>query len=173
MKRLSRIWPDVIRFENLHSAYRKARKGKQSKPGVAEFTLNLESELLSLQQDLIDFSYQPGTYRLFTIYERKKRQIAAAPFRDRVVHHALMNVIEPAIDRRFIFDSYACRQGKGVHAAVNRYQLWSKKYPYVLKMDIQQYFPSIDHLILKEKLRHYLKDKFVLDLFDRIIDTAP
>jgi retron-type reverse transcriptase len=173
MKRLGRIWPDVTCFENLLSAYRKARKGKQSKPAVAEFTLNLESELLSLQQDLIDFSYQPGPYRLFTIYERKKRQIAAAPFRDRVVHHALMNIVEPVIDRRFIFDSYACRQGKGVHAAVNRYQEWSKKYPYVLKMDIQQYFPSIDHLILKEKLRHYLKDKFVLDLFDRIIDTTP
>ena len=173
MKRLGRIWPDVTCFENLLSAYRKARKGKQSKPAVAEFTLNLESELLSLQQDLIGSSYQPGPYRLFTIYERKKRQIAAAPFRDRVVHHALMNIVEPVIDRRFIFDSYACRQGKGVHAAVNRYQEWSQKYPYVLKMDIQQYFPSIDHSILKEKLRHYLKDKFVLDLFDRIIDTTP
>ena len=88
MKRIGRIWPEVISFENLLSAYRKARKGKQSKPAVAEFTLNLESELLSLQQDLIDFSYQPGPYRLFTIYERKKRQIAAAPFRDRAMNHA-------------------------------------------------------------------------------------
>jgi RNA-directed DNA polymerase len=107
------------------------------------------------------------------IYERKKRQIAAAPFRDRVVHHAVMNVIEPPIDRRFIFDSYACRRGKGVHAAVNRYQLWSKHYPYVLKMDIEQYFPSIDHDVLKMKLRHYLKDRFILALLDTIIDTAP
>lgn len=173
MKRLGRIWPEVISFENLLSAYRKARKGKQSKSSIAEFTLNLESELLSLQQDLIDFSYQPGPYRLFTLFERKKRQIAAAPFRDRVVQHALMNIIEPSIDRRFIFDSYACRQGKGVHAAVNRYQQWSKQYPYVLKMDIERYFPSIDHTILKGKLRHYLKDRYVLDLLDRIIDTAP
>ena len=173
MNRLGRIWPAVISFENLLIAYRKARKGKQSVSAVAEFTLNLESELLSLQQELTDFSYQPGRYRLFTIYERKKRQIAAAPFRDRVVHHALMNIIEPSIDRRFIFDSYACRQGKGVHAAVNRYQQWSKHYPYVLKMDIQQYFPSIDHQILKAKLRHYLKDRYVLILLDRIIDTAP
>ena len=173
MKRLGRIWPDVTSFENLLKAYHKARKGKQSVPAVAEFTLNLETELLSLQQELIEFSYQPGAYRLFTIYERKKRQIAAAPFRDRVVHHALMNIIEPAIDRRFIFDSYACRQGKGVHAAVNRYQGWSQHYPYVLKMDIERYFPSIDHAILKEKLRHYLKDRFVLNLLDKIIDTAP
>jgi RNA-directed DNA polymerase len=173
MKRLGRIWSAVTSFENLLMAYRKARKGKQSKPDIAEFSLNLESELLSLQQDLSDLSYQPGPYRLFTIYERKKRQIAAASFRDRVVHHALLNIIEPAIDRRFIFDSYACRSGKGVHAAVNRYQLWSKQYPYVLKMDIQQYFPSIDHMILKEKLRHYIKDRYVLELLDRIIDTTP
>ena len=84
-----------------------------------------------------------------------------------------MNIIEPTIDRRFIFDSYACRKDKGVHAAVNRYQQWSKEYPYVLKMDIEQYFPSIDHTILKAKLRHYLKDKYVLDLINRIIDTTP
>ena len=97
MKRLGRIWPEVISFENLLSAYTKARKGKQSVPSVAEFTLNLEAELLRLQQGLTDFTYQPGEYRLFTIYERKKRQIAAAPFRDRVVHHAIMNVIEPRL----------------------------------------------------------------------------
>jgi len=173
VKRLGRIWPDLIRFENLLSAYFKARKGKQSVPSVAEFSLNLEGELLSLQQELTDYTYQPGHYRLFTIYERKKRQIAAAPFRDRVVHHAIMNIIEPTIDQRFIFDSYACRHAKGVHAAVNRYQHWSKHYPYVLKMDIEQYFPSIDHDVLKGKLRHYVKDRYVLALLDKIIDTSP
>ena len=89
------------------------------------------------------------------------------------MHRAIINIIEAQIDRRFIFDSYACRQGKGVHAAVNRYQQWSKHYPYVLKMDIEQYFPSIDHQLLKAKLRHYLKDNYVLALLDRIIDTAP
>ncbi len=108
MKRLGRLWPEVVSFDNLLGAYLKARKGKQSVPSVAEFTLNLETELLSLQQELTNFTYRPGSYRLFTIYERKKRQIAAAPFRDRVVHHAIMNIIEPPIDRRFIFDSYAC-----------------------------------------------------------------
>lgn len=153
MKRLGRSWSEVTSFTNLLSAYRKARKGKQSVRPMAEFTLNLETELLGLQQELTDFTYRPGRYRLFTVYERKKRQIAAAPFRDRVVHHALMNIIEPSIEQRFIFDSYACRKGKGVHAAVNRYQQWSQKYPYVLKMDIEQYFPSVDRDILKRKLR--------------------
>lgn len=80
MNRLGRIWPEMIRFENLLSAYRKARRGKQSAPGVAQFSLNLEGELLSLQRELADQSYRPGRYRLFTIYERKQRQIAAAPF---------------------------------------------------------------------------------------------
>lgn len=173
MKRLGRIWSELICFDNLLSAYHKAQRGKQSARSVAEFSLNLESELLSLQEELTDRTYRPGRYRLFTIYERKKRQIAAAPFRDRVVHHAIMNIIEPPIDRRFIFDSYACRQGKGVHAAVNRYQQWSKHYPYVLKMDIEQYFPSIDHDVMKAKLRYYLKDRYTLALLDKIIDTVP
>ena len=173
MKRLGRIWPQVISFDNLLRAYFKARKGKQAASSVADFTLNLEKELLSLQQELTSFSYRPGPSRLFTIYERKKRQIAAAPFRDRVVHHAIINIIEPPIDRRFVYDSYACRKHKGVHAAVNRYQQWSRLYPYVLKMDIEQYFPSVDHDTLKAKLRGYLKDQYVLALLDTIIDAAP
>lgn len=173
MKRLGRVWNEVVSFDNLFNAYRKARAGKQSSAAVAEFAFNLESELLSLQEELTTLTYAPGRYRLFTIYERKKRQIAAAPFRDRVVHHAIMNVIEPPIDRRFVFDSYACRRDKGVHAAVNRYQQWSRQYPYVLKMDIEQYFAPIDHSLLKMKLRACLKDKNVLAVLDAIIDTAP
>lgn len=118
-------------------------------------------------------TYWPGAYRLFQIYERKPRTIAAAPFRDRVVHHAVMNRIEPPLDRTFIHDSYVCRRGKGVHAAVDRYQVWSRRNAYALKMDVAKYFPSIDHEILKEKLRRRIKDARVLALLDRIIDTSP
>ncbi len=173
MKRLDGIWTTLTSFENLLRAYRKARRGKRSKPGVAEFGLNCEHELLALQRSLLEGTYQPGDYRLFTIYERKPRVIAAAPFRDRVVHHAVMQVIEPHLDRTFISDSYACRHGKGVHAAVDRYQAWAQTYRYVLKMDIQQYFPSIAHDLLKEKLRRRVKDAAVLDLLDRIIESSP
>jgi len=173
MKRLNHLWESLISFENLYLAYKKARYGKSRKPAVAKFTLALESELFDLQQELIKGYYQPGKYRLFTIYERKPRTIAAAPFRDRVVHHALMNIIEPAIDKQFIYDSYACREFKGVHRAVNRYQNWAKRYRYAMKMDIQQYFPSIDHILLKEKVRRRIKDVKVLNLIDKIIDTAP
>lgn len=173
MKRLGDLWSRFVSFENLLAAYRKARLGKGRRPGVAEFSLHLESELLQLQRELLDGTYRPGEYRLFTIYDRKPRVIAAAPFRDRVVHHAVMKGIEPSLDRTFIADSYACRRGKGVHAAVDRYQTWAQTYRYALKMDVRHYFPSIDHDLLKEKLRRRLKDHGVLDLLDRIIDGSP
>ena len=84
-----------------------------------------------------------------------------------------MNVIEPPLDRTFIFDSYACRKGKGTHAAIDRYQAWARRYAYALKLDVAQYFPSIDHDILKAKLRRRIKDRQVLALLDLIIGTSP
>ena len=173
MKRIGGLWPHIVTFENLLLAYRKASQGKRASSGVANFGLRLENEIFALQRELTAGTYQPGAYRLFTIYERKQRLIAAAPFRDRIVHHALTNVIEPPLDRRFIFDSYACRQAKGVHRAVDRYQGWARRYRYALKMDVRQYFPSIDHARLKLKLRHHIKDQRVVDLLDQIIDTSP
>lgn len=173
MKRLGGIWDAVVGFDNLYLAYRKARRGKGASPEIGRFALNLERELLVLQRELLTDDYRPGPYRLFTIYERKPRQIAAAPFRDRVVHHAVMNVIEPPLDRTFIYDSYACRKDKGVHKAVDRYQAWARRHAYALKMDVQRYFPSIDRDLLKEKLRRRIKDRRVLRLLDTIIDTSP
>lgn len=173
MKRIGKLWPQLVSFDNLLLAYRKARLGKRSRPAVAEYSLNLERELLTLQAELESSDYRPGAYRLFTVYERKPRQIAAAPFRDRVVHHALMNVIEPPLDRHFIHDCYACRRGKGVHAAVNRYQAWAQRYAYALKLDVEKYFASIDRALLKDKLAARLKDARVLALLHVIIDGAP
>ena len=173
MKRLANLWAQLISFENLLNVFRKARRGKSRSAEIAVFELNLERKLLKLQQELHDGSYLPGQYRLFTIYERKPRQIAAAPFRDRVVHHAVMNCIEPTLDRTFIEDSYACRKGKGVHQAVQRYQQWSQQYAYALQLDIQQYFASVDHLCLKQKLRRRIKDRQILALLDVIIDGSP
>lgn len=173
VKRLGNLWEQVVSFDNLLLAYRKARRGKGKTADVACFSLNLEKELLALQRELISGEYLPGAYRLFTVYERKPRSIAAAPFRDRVVHHAVMNLIEPPLDRSFIYDSYACRRGKGVHAAVDRYQRGAQRYTYALKMDVMQYFPSIDHARLKEKVRRRIKDARILRLLDRLIDTGP
>lgn len=173
MKRLFDLWPRLVAFDNLWLAWRKTRRGKSRTSGAVAFELELEANLLSLQRELESGTYRPGAYRLFRIYERKPRLIAAAPFRDRVVHHALMNLIEPPLDRRFIFDSYACRQGKGVHLAVNRYQGWAQRYRYAIKLDVQRYFPSIDHDLLKATLRRQLGDERILALLDLIIDQGP
>ena len=128
MKRLAGLWDAVVDFDNLYLANQEAARGKRRKPAVAAFALDLEPNLLSLREALMTGRYQPGRYRMFTIYEPKRRMIAAAPFVDRVVHHALMRVVEPLLDPGFIHDSYACRKGKGVHRAVDRYQTWARHY---------------------------------------------
>ena len=125
MKTYKNLYPQIYAFENLEQAFRKARRGKRHKPNVAAFEFNLDLELLQLQDELQAETYRPGGYRHFTIYDGKPRRISAAPFRDRVVHHALCNVTEPIWDEapdraRFIRDSYACRVGKGTHAALDR-----------------------------------------------------
>ena len=173
MKRLGGLWGDLVAFDNLWLAWRKARRGKGGRAPVHHFALDLEGQLLRLQTELEAGTYRPGAYRQFTVYERKPRVISAAPFRDRVVHHAVMNRIEAPLDRRFIPDCYACRVGKGTHAAVDRYQQWARRWPYVLKLDVRRYFPSIDHSLLKEELRRHLKDPRVLELLDAIIDGSP
>ena len=160
-------------MDNLFEAFRKARKGKRRRPDVAQFSLDLEQELCALQGELAGGGYMPGAYRQFTVYERKPRLISVAPFRDRVVHHAVMNVLEPLLDKRFIRDTYACRKDKGVHRAVDRYQQFAKNNAYVLKLDIARYFPSIDRDILKQQLARRIKDKAVLSLLYRIIDNGP
>jgi len=173
VKTFKHLYPQIHAFENLETAFRKARRGKRHKPSVASFEINLGEELLALQEELETETYQPGPYTHFHLYDGKPRRISAAPFRDRVVHHALCNLIEPIWEARFIHDSYACRKGKGAHAAVERYQGWARRYTYALKMDVEKYFPSIDRDILKEKLRQRVKDRNVLSLLDRIIDTGP
>jgi RNA-directed DNA polymerase len=173
MKRFGNLWSAVTSFENLHLAYIKARKGKQDRPGVSTFTFNLETNLVVLQRALVNGRYQPGSYRQFIIRERKPRLISAAPFVDRVVHHAVMNVLEPILESRFYYHSYACRKNKGVHKAVDQYQNWCQRYGYVLKVDIARYFPSIRHDVLKLQLRHIIKDSLLLNLLNKIIDSSP
>ncbi len=173
MKRLKRVWDEVTAMANLFEAHRKARRGKRANRAVAGFELNLEPELRALQAELRSHRYLPGPYRHFTIFDRKQRLISAAPYRDRVVQHALMNIVEPALDRRFIDDCYACRPGRGAHAAVNRYQTWSRRYAYAMKLDVVRYFPSVDQGRLKAMLARRIADADVLWLFGAIIDSGP
>jgi retron-type reverse transcriptase len=172
MKRRGNLWPEVIAFANLHRAAKKAQRGKRARPDVLRFHFNLEEELWRLHDELLGRTYQPGRFRTFMIQEPKARQISAAPYRDRVVHHALCNVLEPVFERGFVFDSYACRAGKGTHAAVHRGQEFARRYRYVLKADVRKFFPSIDHKILKAALARKVKDPDVLGLAGLIIDHA-
>jgi retron-type reverse transcriptase len=147
-------------FDNLLLAYRKASKGKRGLADVAQFEYKLEDNLFQLQDELMNQTYQPGAYHSFYIHDPKKRLISAAPFRDRVVHHALCNLIEPIFDNSFIFDSYANRIGKGTHKAIDRAQQFARRFKYVLTCDVKQFFPSIDHEILFNTLISSLRGCF-------------
>jgi len=172
MKRYGNLYPQIIEFENILLAAHKAQTGKRFRENILAFNYNLESELVRLQQELADKTYQPGAYRTFTITEPKTRMISAAPYRDRVVHHALCNIIVPIFERTFIHDSYANRVGFGTHRALHRFIRFARSSRYVLQCDIKKYFPSIDHSILKNLIRRKLKCKDTLWLTDTIIDNS-
>lgn len=162
----------VCAWENLQDAWRQAARGKRAKPGVAAFEHQVADRLLDLRERLVAGTWQPGGYVHFTIDTPKRRRISAAPFADRVVHHALCNVIEPKFERLFIPDSYANRPHKGTHRALDRAQALCRRYRYVLPMDIIKHFPSIDHEILRSILGRHLHDPRVMDLASRIIASG-
>jgi retron-type reverse transcriptase len=172
MKRVGNLWPQVVSFENLLAAAKDAARGKRSRSDVAWFLLNLEPELLRLRRELESGEYRPGAYYTFQVREPKPRLISAAPFADRVVHHALTRVLEPIFERRFAANSFACRKGMGTHRALASAWQASRRFAHVLKCDVHKYFASIDHAILKELLARIVKCQATLDLASRIIDGS-
>lgn len=174
MKRVGNLFTRITGFDNLLKATRLAsRGGKKFKASIARFLLNQEKEILQLQRELQTKTYCPRCYRQFTIHDPKKRTISVADFRDRVVYHALCLHIGPLLDRALIYDSYACRQGKGTHRALDRAQDFIRSYHYFLKLDIAKYFSSINQAKLKQMLARKIKDREVLWLIATIIDHAP
>ncbi|MEO0827440.1 MAG: RNA-directed DNA polymerase [Cyanobacteria bacterium J06635_15] len=172
MKRYGNLWPQIIDFENLLLAARKAERGKRFRQNVLAFNYNREQELLELHQALKTPTYQPGKYQTFRVYSPKPRLISAAPYRDRVVHHALCNIIQPIFERAFIFDSYANRLGFWTHRALRRFTHFARTSRYILQCDVQKYFPSIDLEILKTLIRRKIKCQDTLWLIDTIIDSS-
>lgn len=172
MKRSGRLFDGVWAFQNLQAAASLAQRGKRYQPDVLLFNYHREDELHRLSAQLRAGTWRPQGHRHFQILEPKRRWISAAPYADRVVHHAVCNAIEPALDRRLIHDCWANRKGKGTHRAVLRYQAFSGRYRYALKMDIKKYFPSVDHAILKSQLQRVFKDPRLLALLHAIIDVA-
>lgn len=169
MKRYGHLFEKLYDFENLLSAFYKSFRGLKKKELNSDYFFYLESNLLSLQSKLRLKTYQPAKYRYFKIHEPKARLISVAGFEDRIVHHALVNVLEPIYERIFIYDSYATRKSKGSHRAIARAQQFMKRNRWFLKIDIKQYFGSIDHLVLINILKRKIKDPKIIALIDVII----
>jgi hypothetical protein len=163
----------VCDWDNLMQAFTRASKGKRGLLPAAQFEYNLADNLLALQTGLRDGTWRPGAYHSFYIHEPKRRLISAAPFRDRVAHHALCNVTVPYFERLFLPDSYANQVGKGTHRALDRCQQFARRFKYVLPCDVVQFFPSIDHAILSQTLQAMLPpDEGVMRMIDLILESG-
>jgi len=163
------LYPELCSFNNLLLAFKKASRATKNKPETLLYFYNLEQNLTNLRERLEKETYQPGKYRTFEISDPKRRTISVAPFEDRVVHHALVNVMEPIYERRFIYDSYATRKDKGTHKAVRRAQDFLRTNQFYLKMDIHHYFESVVQDTLIEIIETKIKDKQLMRLIEKII----
>lgn len=169
MKRPGKLIEQIADYENLYLAYFKARKGKIGKAAVYAYGKQVQQHLPELQRQILSGDIAVGNYHYFTIYDPKKRLICAAPFGQRVLHHAVMNICHPFFERAQIFDSYASRIGKGTYAALDRAKNFTRRYQWFLKLDVRKYFDSLDHGILNNQLQRLFKDKSLQEIFARII----
>ena len=176
MKRHGQLLARIADPANLRLAFWKAAKGKRAKADCRAYQQELDANLSALRAEVLAGQARVGDYHYFTVHDPKERLICAANFRERVLHHALMNVCEPVLERAAIFDSYACRKGKGQLAAVRRAEGYARQHGWFLKLDIRKYFDSVDQRVLLALLARKFKDAAVLDLFGQILasyETAP
>lgn len=175
MKRIGNLFDKVCNLDNLHLAHSKAKRGKHKRYGVLLFEKRLDENLKQILLELITSTYKTAEYQIFTIYDPKERVIYRLPYRDRVVHHAIMNVLEQIWTSIFISNTYACIKGKGIHSALKHLKRDLRDVEntrYCLKMDIRKFYPSIDHTILKAIVRKKIKDAKLLKLLEDIISSA-
>ncbi len=172
------LYDKIISYDNLYLAYRKARKRKTLKPYVVAFEENLKENILTLHYELLTETYSPRPLKTFILRDPKTRKISKSDFRDRIVHHAVCNIIEPIFDKAFIYDSYANRIGKGTHKAIKRFEYFKRKITknctrsaFVLKADIKHYFETVDHKILLNILKKKILDEKTLRLIKIILDN--
>ena len=171
MKRAGHLIEKIAELDNLCLAFTKARRGKQRKAEVLAFGENFEVNIAQMRREILDGTIAVGEYRYFTIHDPKERIISAAPFRERVLQHAIMNVCHDHFDRMLISTTYASRKGKGVYAALDKAVEAASHYAYLVKLDYRKHFDTIDHEVLKQRLCRMFKDKALLTLFFRIIDS--
>tara|TARA_Y100000031_G_C8234595_1_gene392602 strand:+ start:1240 stop:2454 length:1215 start_codon:yes stop_codon:yes gene_type:complete len=172
------LWKELCSIQNLELSYKKARKHKTLRPCVLEFEGNLTENLDLLRTELLFHSYKPIPLKTFILRDPKTRKISKSDFRDRVIHHALCNIIEPFFEKMFIYDSYANRKGKGTLKAIHRFQYFRKKLSqnntsqvFILKSDIRHYFDEVDHSILLKIIGKRIHDPKVLWLIRRILSN--
>ena len=171
MKRTASLFSQIVDYEKLRLAWLKARKGKTSKKSVQNFSRNVNKNLQVIHDRMIASPPVLSKYIQFKIYDPKERMISVVPFPDRVMHHAIMNVLEPVFERQFIFHTYACRKGKGTHAAARYAFKCAGRSEFFLKLDVRKYFDSIDHTVLKQFLCRIIKDARCLELLFGVIDS--
>lgn len=171
MKRAGNLYWKIAEIDNLELAFWKAQRGKSGKNEVKKFRENLHDNLLAVRNEFSTGNVTLGNYHYFTVYDPKERIICAADFRERVIQHAVVNICEPFFEKYQIFDSYACRKGKGVDACLARTQYFCRKFQWYLKLDIHKYFDSIDHKVLLNILNRRFKDPDLLNFFARLLDT--
>jgi hypothetical protein len=171
MKRLNNLFDGIVDYQNIRLAFLQAIRGNRKSPKVHAFCRNIDSNLRRIRDKLTALDCDWGNYHSFTITDPKLRVISTAPIEQRIMHHAIMNVLESVFDRPMICHSYACRKGKGTHAALLYAFHQGKHHPYFLKLDVRKYFLSIDHEVLKAILARYIKDIRVLSLLNAIIDS--
>lgn len=176
MKRFGNLFERICSYENLEQAFYRASDGKRKRPEVIAFTSNLEVNLCQIQKELVNKTYYTSEYEVFIKHEPKERVIYKLPFRDRVVHWAIMLVVEPIWVANFTRDVYACVKGKGIHPCLKQVKRDLHNDPegtaYCLKLDVRKFYPSINHEILKQVVRVKIKDPDLLWLLDEIIDSA-
>ena len=171
MKRINNLLEPASEMDNLRLAFWKASKGKRYAAQVMSFQDQLEDNLCLLRSQMMQGKVDVGHYHYFKVFDPKERMICASAFHEQVLHHALMNVCHPYFDRFQVFDSYASRPGKGLHAALDRASKFTKSGLWFLKLDIRKFFENVDHRVLKHQLEHLFKDYRLLHLFDQIIDS--
>jgi RNA-directed DNA polymerase len=176
MKRIGNLYEKICSVENLRLADAIARKGKSKQHGIQVHDRNREENIQLLHLALVNKTFRTSLYTTFPIFEPKERIVFRLPYYpDRIVHHAVMNVLEPVFISVFTTDTYSCIKGKGIHAAARAVKRALKDEAgttYCLKMDIKKFYPSVDHDILKQLLRRKIKDQDLLWLLDEIIDSA-
>lgn len=163
--------PLIADMENLREAFLRAARGKALRHEVVLFRGNLEWHLLHIHSQMLNGQYEFGKYRYFQIREPKLRTICAARFEERVAQHAMMRILHPVFDRYQIYDSYACRIGKGTYKAIDRARLFAQRYKWFLKMDVCKYFDSIDHHLLLVQLNGLLKDASLMKMIRQLVES--